>query len=118
MHVLALVRDLFFRARLEAAARAASADLSYAASLDRACEQVAKTAPSLVIVDLGDGAFDVRAVTGLIREQAAAARIVGFGPHAEIGKLDAARAAGFDDVLSREEFTTRLPKLLGGSLRK
>lgn len=118
MHVLALIRDLFFRARLEAAAKTGSADVSYATSLDRAREQIAQTAPALVIVDLGDGAFDSRAVVGLVREQAVAARIVGFGPHVEIGMLDAARDAGFDDVLSREEFAARLPKLLSERSQK
>ena len=117
VRVLALVRDLFFRARLEAAAKAASADVGYASSLDRAREQIAETVPALVIVDLGDDSFDARAVAKRIRELAAT-QLVGFASHVELRKLGAARQAGFDLVLSREEFTARLPELLGGSFRK
>ena len=117
MRVLALVRDLFFRARLEAAAMAANADVGYASNLDRAREQITETATTLVIVDLGDGAFDPEAVAKQIRELAAA-QLVGFASHVELRKLGAARQAGFDLVLSREEFAARLPELLGGSFRK
>ncbi len=117
VRVLALVRDLFFRARLEAAAKAVSADVGYASSLDRARDQITETAPALVIVDLGDGAFDPEAIAKQTRELAAV-QLVGFASHVELRKLGAAREAGFDLVLSREEFTARLPELLGGSFRK
>ncbi|CAN5706813.1 hypothetical protein BH20ACT2_BH20ACT2_12850 [soil metagenome] len=42
-----------------------------------------------------------------------AARVIGFGSHVEREVLDAARAAGCDEVLARSKFFGRLAELLG-----
>jgi hypothetical protein len=42
-----------------------------------------------------------------------AARTIGFGSHVDADLLDAARAAGCDEVLPRSQLFRRLPGLLG-----
>ena len=39
---------------------------------------------------------------------------VGYVSHVHVDMINAARAAGVDDVLARSAFTTRLPELLAG----
>jgi hypothetical protein len=59
----------------------------------------------LVIVDLGrPGVLEVLASITI--------RTIGFGSHVDTELLDAARAAGCDEVLPRSQLFRRLPDLL------
>jgi DNA-binding NarL/FixJ family response regulator len=70
----------------------------------------ADVAGALVLVDLGrPGA--VEAIASL-RAAGGAARIVAFGSHVDRELLDAARAAGADDVLARSAFFSSLATVL------
>lgn len=40
--------------------------------------------------------------------------VIGFGSHVDVASADAAREAGFDEVLARSVFFRRLPELLAG----
>jgi len=112
--VLGLVRDLFFRSKLDAIAASAGTNLIYASDLESAARQCAAHGPSLVIVDLSDSTFGAAEdAARKIRESAPDARIVGFASHVDLKPLKAARAAGFEAALSRSEFTARLPEFLG-----
>jgi DNA-binding NarL/FixJ family response regulator len=114
---LALIRDLFFRAKLDAVAAAVDAEVAYASSLDAVASRCADVDPSLVFIDLSDSAFPALATVQAIRAQAPKARIIGFASHVDLKPLKAARDAGFDLALSRSEFTAQLPLLLKGSTR-
>lgn len=95
--VVALVPDLMDRSRL-----AGVADIvfvSRAADLDGAVAEIA-------VVDLSrPGAI---AAIGRVRAE----RIVAFGSHVDREVLDAARAAGCDEVLPRSAFFARAAELL------
>ena len=91
-----------------------------AASLGHHCEMVGRAAdvPSrldgtdLVIIDLmvpGGGALEA-----VEAARSAGVAVVAYGEHVRADVLQAARDAGADDVLTRSEFTRRLPALLGG----
>ena len=47
-----------------------------------------------------------------IRAAAPSARVIGFASHVDLKSLKAAREAGYDQTLSRSEFTALLPNLL------
>jgi DNA-binding response OmpR family regulator len=107
--VLGCIRDLMFSTRLRDAARHFGHD----------CDMVGKAADvagrlegtDLVIIDLmvpGGGALEA---VGAAR--AAGVTVVAYGEHVRADVLQAARDAGADDVLTRSEFTRRLPALLG-----
>jgi|HubBroStandDraft_1064217.scaffolds.fasta_scaffold50145_4 DNA-binding NarL/FixJ family response regulator len=112
--VLALVRDLFFRSKMDAVASATGAEIAYASTLDAAAKRCAELQPGLklVVADLSDASFPALETATRIHDAAPGARLVGFASHVDLKPLAAARAAGFSLTLSKSEFTARLPDLL------
>ena len=108
---LALVRDLFFRSKIDAVA-AAGAEIGYVSTLDGLASRCLEMKPSIVLVDLSDDAFPALETLRRIRAAAPAARVIGFASHVDLKPLNAAREAGYELTLSRSEFTARLPDLL------
>ncbi|HKF29911.1 MAG TPA: hypothetical protein VKB29_11790 [Candidatus Binataceae bacterium] len=115
--VLGLVRDLFFRSKLDAVAESAGANLYYASDLDAAARQCLDKRPELVLVDLSDAAFPAAATAERLRAELPDSPIIGFASHVDLKPLRAARNAGFAVALSRSEFTARLPELLKEGFR-
>ena len=112
MKALALVRDLFFRAKIDAVAAALGAEVEYASSLDAVASRSAAIHPSIIFTDLSDATFPALETLKQIRAAAPAARAIGFASHVDLKSLKAAREAGYDLTLSRSEFTAQLPDLL------
>jgi DNA-binding NarL/FixJ family response regulator len=109
---LGLVRDLFFRSKIDAVASALGATVAYASTLEVATLRCAELKPDLVFADLSDSTFPALETIQKIRAAAPAARVVGFASHIDLKPLNAAREAGFSLTLSRSEFTARLSDLL------
>jgi DNA-binding NarL/FixJ family response regulator len=109
---LGLVRDLFFRSKIDAVASALGATVAYASSLDAATLRCAEVKPDLVFADLSDVTFPALETIEKIRAVAPDARVIGFASHIDLKPLRAAREAGFDLTLSRSEFTAQLADLL------
>ncbi len=110
--VLALVRDLMLRSRIEGVAEALGVACAPAGTLEIARARAAEASPSIVFVDLSDSHFPPEETLAAMRAAAPAACVVAFASHVDLKAFKAARAAGFDQVLSRSEFTARLPELL------
>ncbi len=117
MKALGLIRDLFFRAKIDAVAAAVGAEVQYASSLDAIALRCAETNPSIIFADLSDPTFPALETLNQIRAAAPNARVIGFASHVDMKSLKSAREAGYDQTLSRSEFTTQLPDLLKGSVR-
>lgn len=109
---LGLIRDLFFRSKIDAVAAAAGAEVAYASTLDAAASRCAELKPSIVFVDLSDAAFPALETARAIRAAAPAVRLIGFASHIDLKPLKAARDAGFESTLSRSEFTAQIAGLL------
>ena len=88
--------------------------LRLAADAEAAIDACAIAADLLVIVDLATPGFDVgvarRAIEGVARIRVPA--IVAFGPHVHEASLEAARAAGCDEVLSRGQFLSQADAII------
>jgi hypothetical protein len=99
--VAAVVTDLMDRSRIDAAV---SGRVDYV----RTPDELSGSEASVVFADL-------RAVPdpAVLRRLVPSARIVAFGSHVDDDVLDAARAAGIDEVLPRSSFFRRLPELAG-----
>ncbi len=110
--ILGLMHDLFFRSKVDAVAHAASIDVTYAGSLDEARARCADGVPAIIFVDLADPRFPAMETAQAMREAAPGVRLVGFASHVDLKALGAAKEAGFEMTLSRNEFTQRLPDLL------
>jgi DNA-binding NarL/FixJ family response regulator len=117
MKALGLIRDLFFRAKIDAVAAAVGAEVEYASSLDAIAPRCAQINPSIIFADLSDPRFLAPKTLTQIRNAAPGARVIGFASHVDLKSLKAAREAGYDLTLSRSEFTAQLPELLKGSVR-
>ena len=109
---LGLIRDLFFRSKIDAVASALGATVAYASSLDAAASRCTELKPDLIFADLSDATFPALETIEKIRAAAPDARVVGFASHIDLKPLRAAREAGFELTLSRSEFTAQLPDLL------
>jgi DNA-binding NarL/FixJ family response regulator len=109
---LGLIRDLFFRAKIDAVAAAVGAEVEYASSIEAAAARCASSPPSVIFTDLSDAAFPAFDTLEKIRAAAPGARVIGFASHVDLKSLKAARDAGYELTLSRSEFTARLPELL------
>ena len=119
MPVHALLRDLFFRSRIEATAEAAGVPVIVSGTIEELLERMRERGTGAVLVDLGAGAADgsdgtptaiaaIRILKGLDAPPA----IVAWGSHADVEAFEAARVAGADRVLPRSAFTRRLPEIL------
>ena len=112
MKVLALVRDLLLRSRIDAVADALGVEVGYASSVDKVPGRCAGLDPAAVFVDLSDANFPADEIAREVKAAAPNARLVGFASHVDLKSLASARDAGFALTLSRSEFTARLPELL------
>ena len=98
MRVLAFVPDLMDRSRLS------GLDVTFVARPD---ELAAAEAGDVVVVDLSR-----EGVLAALGALSGGVRTIGFGSHVDRGLLDAARAAGCDEVMARSEFFRRARELL------
>jgi CheY-like chemotaxis protein len=113
--VLAAVSDLFFVAKLQAAARQVDVELVLAANSEE-LQAKARNGADLAVLDLNDRGLDaLSAIAGLRSEpETAGIPLLGFLSHVETELAREAQAAGCDRVLPRSQFSARLPRLLAG----
>ena len=112
MSTIALTTDLLLQSQLAGAAQAADASVAVVATVDALREKIATEPPRLVIVDLGNAGLDLPAVISEVRAAANEAAIVAFGPHVYRERLEAAREAGCDVVMSRGQFHSQMVPIL------
>lgn len=113
--VIAFVDDLLFKSKIRAVARTVGATISFVRSED-AGRFVREGSPDLVLIDLERRSGDVIETVRAIRAAAGAGtRIIGFGSHVNVDRLQAAKEAGCDQALARSAFVQVLPNLLSPS---
>lgn len=105
--VLMLSGDLMFSSRVKASAERAGKHFQLSDSLpDGNLDTVA-----FVIVDLSTRS----GVLSNIAEQCAArcpsAKLIAYGPHVQVDKLDAARAAGVETVMTNGQFDREISRM-------
>jgi len=112
--------DLLFSSRVSGAAERAGVRLSTVAAGDAegVCKLAAESGATLALIDL-----DAVAATGTLKRIVAGLRetpggsptIVAYGAHVHRDRLDAAREAGCDQVLTRGQFDAGMDAILRGS---
>ena len=112
--VLAAVEDMFFLAKIEAAAKAAGVDLVEARSAEKVNEHLDALSPDLIILDLNTRAWDPLEVIRRIRGEPKfrSTPVVAFLSHVQVELERAARAAGCEKVIPRSAFSRDLPNIL------
>lgn len=113
-NVVAVIDDLFFVAKVQAAARQAGVSLTSVRAADFALEGLRPQKPALVIVDLNTTSADAVELVRQLKAdgELAAIPVIGFFSHVQVELQRAARAAGCDQVLPRSKFVTALPELI------
>ncbi len=108
--LLAGIPDLFFGSKVSGVARHLGVDVRFASSREALVEG-ALSGADLVLVDLDATAIDP---VGAIREIRARTgpRVVAFASHVHGERLEQARTAGCDEVLTRGGLASSLPALL------
>ncbi len=111
--IVAGIPDLFFASKLSGAAKRLGIAVQLATSRSALLES-ARSGPDLVVADLDAPAVDA---VGVARELNAEApegrpRMIAFGSHVHGERLEAARLAGYDDVLTKGQLASRIPGIL------
>ena len=115
-YVLAAVDDIFFAAKIRAAADHLGLDVRFAKSVDAVMEAARDEAPLLIIADLHAekcNPFDL-AKRLKADEQLRGVTILGFFSHVQTALQQRAEQAGFDRIMPRSAFSKHLPEILEG----
>ena len=135
--ILAFVRDLNFAVRIDNAAQKNGIQVKFIESADQVAppdeeelqvqyaehlegrgavllDKITLWHPVLIIFDLGNDLIPWKDWINLISSVPATRRvpILCFGPHVDVEKMQAAKAAGAKEVVARSRFVTQLPDLL------
>ena len=113
--MLAIVDDLLFQSKIQAAAALLGLEVRFTQALAQA--QAAGPDPAVVVVDLNCASANPLEVIRALRMQCPAVPIIGFGSHVQAELLAQARAAGCTTVLPRSVFVQQLPRLLASPRR-
>ena len=107
--LLAVVEDLFFAVKIEAAARQAGWVVRFVKTA--AAARAGAAGADLVVVDLNLKGVDVLGLVGELPGE----RVIGFVSHVQTELRRAAAEAGCGRVLARSVFSERLPAILQGA---
>jgi len=110
-HVLALVDDLLFQAKLLETARQVGVELKTVTTGDALIVQAQHSAPALLIVDLNARRGAIEALERL-RAAGNQRPVIAFLSHVQVELAERARAAGCQQVLPRSKFTRNLAAIL------
>ena len=108
--ILAAVRDLLFRSKIDAAARRLGVEVAFAPRDTPLSAAARDRPPELVLADLGEaGAMDeLRA----IRSELPGVRLVGYLGHLRADLRDEALGLGVEEVLTRGQLAASLDDVL------
>ena len=112
--IICAIDDLLFSIRIRNAAKALQADVYFERSGETLLDTIREKRPSLVIFDLNSQRLrPLEAIAALKGDpELTAIRTVGYVSHVDTGTIDAARAAGIDQVLARSAFVAQLGDIL------
>jgi CheY-like chemotaxis protein len=113
MKILAAIHDLMFSSKVNAAARGKS--IEWLKRGTKVTEQVKASKPDVLLIDLASPQLDaVNAIREIKSGEEKNVTVIGYVDHTREDVIEAARAAGCDQVMSKGEFARRLPELLEG----
>jgi DNA-binding NarL/FixJ family response regulator len=114
MPVLAAVDDFLFRSKIREVAKHVGVEVQFARTAEEILTQARALKPALVIVDLNSAKADPVATIQALKADpgTASARTIGFASHVHVDLINAARAAGADQVLPRSAFAANLADIL------
>lgn len=115
-HIIAVVDDLFFAAKIRGTAEQAGVKVSFPRKYETLVEDALQEGPGLVIVDLNSQRIDPIEAARKLKadERLRAVPLLGFFSHVQTELQREAQAAGFDQVMPRSIFSRNLLAILKG----
>ena len=112
--IVCAIDDLMFSVKISTAAKSLQADVYFERSGDKMLQTIREKRPSLVIFDLNSARLrPLDAIAALKGESDLnAIRTLGYVSHVDTATIDAARAAGIDQVMARSAFVAQLGEIL------
>ncbi len=112
--VIAAVDDLFFSAKIEAAARQLAIKVVIAGDFQQLSESLKSLLPDTVILDLNSRVCAPLEALRQIKSDPALSAVwtIGFFSHVQVDLQREAKEAGCDQVVARSAFSARLPEYL------
>jgi len=112
--IICAIDDLIFSIKISTAAKALKADVYFERSAGKLLETIREKRPALVIFDLNSARLrPLDAITALKQDpDLSATKTIGYISHVDTGTIDAARAAGIDQVMARSAFVDQLGNIL------
>lgn len=112
--VIVAVDDIFFAAKIRAAAEHLGINILFARSEDEAFESALENPSALIIADLHSQKLNPFWLGQRIKadERLRDVKLIGFFSHVQIELQRQAQAAGFDQVMPRSVFTKNLAEIL------
>lgn len=112
-HGLYIGRDLFFSSKVTGTARQLGWEMEVAANISDAVASCENGAYRCLFFDLEMPQSDLVHLMDNLPEENRPV-VIAFGAHVHTERLEAARAAGCDQVMPRSRFSSELPELLRG----
>ena len=113
MKILAAIHDLMFSSKVNAAAQ--GRPITWLPRGSKVAEQVQAQKPDVLLIDLASPQLDaVNAIREIKSGESKGTVVIGYVDHTREDLIEAARAAGCDQVMSKGEFARKLPELLDG----
>lgn len=115
--IVAIVDDMFFAAKIRAAAQAVACEVESVRSLEQLGKSISSL-PSLVIVDLNSERLDALQAIETLKSTPSikGIPIVGFLSHVQVDLKQAAERTGCDYVIPRSLFSMKLAEIVSGDL--
>jgi DNA-binding NtrC family response regulator len=110
--IVAFVDDLFFQAKILETAKHVGVEVRTCTTTEALLAEIAKHAPTLVLVDLNAKNKPLDAIKQ-VREVSATLPVTCFLSHLQVELGERARAAGCTEVMPRSKFTQHLATILG-----
>jgi len=112
--IVCAVDDLMFSIKISTAAKSLKADVYFERSADKLLDTVREKRPALVIFDLNSVRMRPLETLAQLKSdpELAAIRTLGYVAHADTATIEAARAAGIDQVMARSAFVNQLGGIL------
>ena len=113
--VLILCSDIMFSSQITGAARQCEYTFCTVLSTRQALAQLDDSIRQVLLVDLNQPSLNWDQLKSIHQEHPTLVSIA-FGPHVDVEKLEAARAAGCTEVMPRSRFSAQLSQILQAAL--
>ena len=111
--ILLLSDDLLDSSRVTGPARNVGATVRTVRDSTKLIQLAKEAAPALVVLDLANPGLNLGVLMESLGELPTRPKVVAYGSHVDVPRLNAAREAGCDFVLPRSAFVERLETDLG-----